>query len=163
MIIFKAHDHATNLLFKKFYLLIFKDRGRERDREGEKYQCEVDSHVAPTGDLAHNPGVCPDWESNQRPFDSQPALYPLSYTSQSVTYKFKNKTCGARKENHANRQGSWDQVRRPRGRGETHQPTMRIPRPPTVLPQWGAQKADDNSQSPDRGAKDLLTGLPPAW
>ena len=60
MIIFKAHDHATNLLFKKFYLLIFKDRGRERDREGEKYQCEVDSHVAPTGDLAHNPGMYPD-------------------------------------------------------------------------------------------------------
>ena len=23
---------------------------------------------APTGDLAHNPGVCPDWELNQRPF-----------------------------------------------------------------------------------------------
>ena len=25
----------------------------------------------PTGDLAHNLGVFPDWESNQRPFDSQ--------------------------------------------------------------------------------------------
>ena len=25
----------------------------------------------PTGDLAHNPGMCPDWESNQLPFGSQ--------------------------------------------------------------------------------------------
>ena len=23
------------------------------------------------GDLAHNPGMCPDWESNQQPFSSQ--------------------------------------------------------------------------------------------
>ena len=27
--------------------------------------------MCPTGDLAHNPGVCPDWESNMRPFSSQ--------------------------------------------------------------------------------------------
>ena len=25
----------------------------------------------PTGDLAHNPGMCPGWESNWRPFGSQ--------------------------------------------------------------------------------------------
>ena len=31
----------------------------------------VVSHAAPTGDLAHNPGMCPDWESNQRPFGFQ--------------------------------------------------------------------------------------------
>ena len=30
----------------------------------------VASHVPPTGDLAHNPGVCPDWELNQGPFGS---------------------------------------------------------------------------------------------
>ena len=32
----------------------------------------VASHT-PThaGDLAHNPGMCPDWESNQQPFGSQ--------------------------------------------------------------------------------------------
>ena len=24
--------------------------------------------MPPTGGLAHNPGMCPDWESNQRPF-----------------------------------------------------------------------------------------------
>ena len=29
------------------------------------------SHHLPTGDLAPNPGVCPDWELNQRPFGLQ--------------------------------------------------------------------------------------------
>ena len=31
----------------------------------------VASHTPPTGDLARNPGVCYDWESNQWPFSSQ--------------------------------------------------------------------------------------------
>ena len=65
------------MIFKNFYLFIFTERGREGDREGEKHQCVVASR------LAHNPGMCPDQESNWRPFDSQPALNPQSYTSQS--------------------------------------------------------------------------------
>ena len=48
------------MFFKGFYLFIFRERGRE----GEKYQWVVASHMDPTGDLAHNPGMCPDWESN---------------------------------------------------------------------------------------------------
>ena len=47
------------LLLKRFYLFIF------REGEGEKHQCVVASHVIPTGDLACNPGLCPDWESNR--------------------------------------------------------------------------------------------------
>ena len=31
----------------------------------------VASRTPPTGDVAHNPGMCPDWQSNQRPFGSQ--------------------------------------------------------------------------------------------
>ena len=31
----------------------------------------VASHVPPTGDLACNPGMCPDWELNQQPFGLQ--------------------------------------------------------------------------------------------
>ena len=31
----------------------------------------VASRTPPTGDLAHNPGMCPDWELNWRPFGSQ--------------------------------------------------------------------------------------------
>ena len=37
------------------------------------------SHAA-TKDLASNPGMCLDWESNRQPFGSQPKLNPLSYT-----------------------------------------------------------------------------------
>ena len=40
-------------------------------REGEKHQCVVASHVPLVGDLACNPGMCPNWESNQWPFGSQ--------------------------------------------------------------------------------------------
>ena len=36
----------------------------------------VASHVPPTGDLAHNPGMCPDWELNQQPFCSQARTQP---------------------------------------------------------------------------------------
>ena len=50
---------------------IFRERGREVEREGEKHQCVVASSTPLTGDLAHNPGMCPDWELNQRPFGSQ--------------------------------------------------------------------------------------------
>ena len=44
--------------------------------------------MALTGDLARNPGMCPDWESNWRPFGLQPALNPLSYTSQGCFFSF---------------------------------------------------------------------------
>ena len=37
----------------------------------EKRQCVAACLVPPTGDLAHTPGMCPDWGSNQRPFGLQ--------------------------------------------------------------------------------------------
>ena len=48
--------------FKKDF--IFRERGREGG-EGEKHQCVVASCILPTGDLAHNPSMCPHWELNQ--------------------------------------------------------------------------------------------------
>ena len=51
-------------------LFIFRERGREGG-EGEKHQCVAASRVPPTGHLACNPGMCPAWESNWRPFGSQ--------------------------------------------------------------------------------------------
>ena len=58
--------------FKRSYLFIIsREREREGERQGEKHQCVVASCAPPTGDLAHNPGMCPDWESNPRPFGSQ--------------------------------------------------------------------------------------------
>ena len=64
-------DIFLSFFKKRFYLFIFGERGREGEREEDKHQCVVASHVPPTGGLAHNPGMCPDWESNQRPFGSQ--------------------------------------------------------------------------------------------
>ena len=51
------------------YLLIFRERGREGERKGEKHQCVVASHMPPTENLAHNPDMCTDWELNQQLFD----------------------------------------------------------------------------------------------
>ena len=62
----------SSFFFNVFiYLFIFKEKGREVEREGEKRQCVVASHVPPSGDLARNPGMCPDWELNWRPFGLQ--------------------------------------------------------------------------------------------
>ena len=58
-------------MFFKDFIDLFLQRGREEEREGEKHPCVVASHAPPTGDLAHNPGICPDWESNWQPFGLQ--------------------------------------------------------------------------------------------
>ena len=71
-----------HILFIIIYLFIFREREKEGEREGEKHQCVVASHLASTGDLAYNPGMCPDQQSNWRPFGLQLVLNPLSYTSQ---------------------------------------------------------------------------------
>ena len=52
-------------IFLKTYF--FREKGREGEREGEKHQL-VASHMPPTGDLACNPGKCPDWELTPWPF-----------------------------------------------------------------------------------------------
>ena len=57
--------------FKDCISLFFREKGREGERKGEKYQCVVAYSTPPIGDLAQNPGMCPDWESNQLPFGSQ--------------------------------------------------------------------------------------------
>ena len=46
-------------------LFIFRERGREGERKGDKQQCAVASGAPPAGNLACNPGMCPNWESNQ--------------------------------------------------------------------------------------------------
>ena len=54
---------------KKNYLFVFREV--KGGREGEKQQCVVACGAPPTGDLTHNSGMCPDWESNWWPFDMQ--------------------------------------------------------------------------------------------
>ena len=58
-------------VFKDFISLFFRERWKEGEREGEKHQCVVAPHVPPPGDLAGNPGMCTDWESNWQPFGLQ--------------------------------------------------------------------------------------------
>ena len=50
--------YIKNDFFSRFYLINFREKGREE----EKHQCMVASHAPPTGGLARNPGMCPDWE-----------------------------------------------------------------------------------------------------
>ena len=66
---------------KNFYLFTLD---KEREEEGEKHQCVVASHMAPTGDLT--------WPATQayalarnrtgNPLVRRPALNPLNHTSQ---------------------------------------------------------------------------------
>ena len=77
-------------LEKRFYLFIFRERGREGEREGETRQGVVASGGPPTGDLACHQGLCPDRECNQQPSGSlagtqstdphKPGLHNLSNT-----------------------------------------------------------------------------------
>ena len=60
---------SFSFIFKILFYYLFLERGE--GRKEEKHQCVVVSWAPPTGDLAHNPGMCPEWESNQWPFGSQ--------------------------------------------------------------------------------------------
>ena len=60
-------ESQYSISFLKYFIYLFLERGRE----GEKHQCVVASCTPPPGHLARNPGTCPDWELNWRPFGSQ--------------------------------------------------------------------------------------------
>ena len=87
--VLKAH---FNFFLK--ILFIFRQRGREGEREGEKHQCVVASLVPPTGDLACNPGMCPDRESNRKPFGSQASAQSTEthHPGLKTHFNFENKT-----------------------------------------------------------------------
>ena len=53
-----------------FYLFIFRE-GKGGTKRGRETSMCVCLSCGPIGDLACNPGICPDWESNQWPFGSQ--------------------------------------------------------------------------------------------
>ena len=52
-------------LKKKDFIYLFLERGEGKEKEGVNHQCVVASHAPLTGNMTHNPGMCPDWESNQ--------------------------------------------------------------------------------------------------
>ena len=66
--------HAIGTIMENFFkdfIYLLLERGEGRRKSGrETSMCDCLSH-APRGDLALNPGMCPDWESNQQPFSSQ--------------------------------------------------------------------------------------------
>ena len=55
---------------------------------GEKCQCVVASHTPPTGDLARNTSMCPDWESNRQPFGSQAGVQSIEPHQPGPNWKF---------------------------------------------------------------------------
>ena len=78
------------LFLKDFIYLFFRERGREGEREGEKHQHVVAPYIPPTGELARNQGMCPDWVSNQRPLGLQ-ACAQSTELHQPEHHVFKNK------------------------------------------------------------------------
>ena len=74
-------------LFVRFYLFILRERGREGEREEEKHQCVLASHAPPTWNLTYNPGMCPDWESNRKPFGLQAGTQSMESHQPGLCYK----------------------------------------------------------------------------
>ena len=52
------HINIPIIFLKEFIYLIFLERGREREWEGENHQWVAASHVPPIGDLACSPAMC---------------------------------------------------------------------------------------------------------
>ena len=73
------------LVFLK--ILVFLEGKGER-REGEKHQCVVAFRAPPTRDLACNPGMCSDWESNRQPFASQSSAQSTEPHQPGFCYMF---------------------------------------------------------------------------
>ena len=72
---------VVHFFLKRFYLFIFY-RGEWRERG--KHQCVITSHALPTYPTTQACAL--DWESHQRPFDSQASIQSLSHTSQGCVY-----------------------------------------------------------------------------
>ena len=89
----KKHD-----CFLKDFIYLFLEGGKGEIKRGRETSMCVASHTPLTGDLACNPGMCPDWESNCRPFGSQastqstephqPGLVPRSMIASNAKIVF---------------------------------------------------------------------------
>ena len=92
-----------NLLYFTLFIflkIIFREGGREGDREGEKHLCARETSIgcllhasqcmSPTGDPAHNPGVCPGHELNWQPFRLQDDVQPTEPHQPGLYFTFKD-------------------------------------------------------------------------
>ena len=72
-----SHCRCMFNIFLKILFIYFQREGKRKEKEKERNiteqeKCQlVASHMPPARDLACNPGTCPDWDSNLRPFGSQ--------------------------------------------------------------------------------------------
>ena len=63
---------SNSLFYFKDFIYLFLDRWEGRKKEMERnINMWLPLTCLSTRDLALNPGVCPDWESNRQPFGSQ--------------------------------------------------------------------------------------------
>ena len=61
--------NEVQLINFSFFNYLFLERGEGREKEWERnINVWLPPMCPPTGDPAHNTGMCPDWESNQQPF-----------------------------------------------------------------------------------------------
>ena len=74
------------LFFKDFiYLFIDRGEGKEKEREASKYGC-----FSCSPNLACNPRMFPDWESNLRPFSLQASAQSIEPHQPGLVVYFLN-------------------------------------------------------------------------
>ena len=81
----KSCPHEIQSCFLFFFflkILLLLDRGKGREERGK----ETSMCGCPIEDLAHNPGMCPDWELNQRPFGLQACTQSTEPHQPGVTF-----------------------------------------------------------------------------
>ena len=66
--------------FKILFIYLFLERRREGEGRRETSLCGCPC-VPPTGDLAYNPGLCPDWELNRQLFGSQAGTHSIPWAT----------------------------------------------------------------------------------
>ena len=77
LIIIISPCHSFFCFFEDFFLDLFLEGGERKEKERERNIDVQEKHqlaascTPSTGDLACNPGICPDWELNQWPFGSE--------------------------------------------------------------------------------------------
>ena len=80
--------------FLRLYLFIFRERGREGEREGEKHQCVVASHAPLLGTWSATQTCVLTGNQTSDPLVRRPVLNPQSYTSQGQVILIITKACG---------------------------------------------------------------------
>ena len=85
--------HLSCSFLKKDFIYLFLERGREREREGEKHQCVVASHMLPLGTWPTTQACALTGNRTGDPLLCSLALNPLSHTSQGRNTELLSKLC----------------------------------------------------------------------